>query len=137
MKIAIYGRETPNNTSEDVQLLFQKLNEFKVEMLVYEPFYNFIKKKIQIQGLVKTFNSHQDLSPKVDYMLSLGGDGTFLSTLAFIRNSGIPVLGINTGTLGFLANVAQSEIAYAVEALVYKKFTIEKTCTYKSRIKSA
>lgn len=126
MKIAIYGRETHNNTSEDVQLLFHKLNEFKIELLIYEPFYKYLKKRIQINGLVKTFNSHKDLPGKVDYMLSLGGDGTFLSTLAFIRNSGIPVLGINTGTLGFLANVAQSEISTAVEALAYKKFTTER-----------
>jgi NAD+ kinase len=132
MKIAIYGRETHNNTSQDVQLLFQKLSEFKVEMHIYEPFYKFIKKKIQIHGSVKTFNSHKDIiSPKVDYMLSLGGDGTFLSTLSFIRNSGIPVLGINTGTLGFLANVAQAEIAKAIEAIVYKKFTIEKRALIK------
>ena len=63
---------------------------------------------------------------KVDTVLSLGGDGTFLETLSFVRNSGIPVLGINTGRLGFLANVAKSEINVAIEALVNKKFTIEK-----------
>jgi NAD+ kinase len=108
-------------------MLFQKLNEHKVQMFIYEPFYTFLKKKIHINGSVTTFNTHADLVvSKIDYMLSLGGDGTFLSTLHLIRNSGIPVLGINTGTLGFLANVAQSEISNAIEALALKKYTIEK-----------
>ena len=126
MRIAIYGRITHDNTSEYIQLLFHKLNEFKVEILIYEPFYNYIKQKLQLIGNIKTFKSHTDLHGKVDTMLSLGGDGTFLETLAFVRNSGIPVLGINTGRLGFLANVAKSEINDAIEALVNKKFTIEK-----------
>ena len=126
MKIAIFGTATANNTSEAIQSLFQKLNEYKTEMFIYEPFYKFIKQKIQVNGVIKTFNSHQELIGKVDYMLSIGGDGTFLSTLNYIRNSGIPVLGINTGRLGFLANVSQTEISKAVEALVQKKFSIEK-----------
>lgn len=126
MKIAIYGSLTINNTSANIQSLFQKLNECKTEMFIYEPFYKFIKQKIQINGIIKTFNTHKELIGNVDYMLSIGGDGTFLATLQFIRNSGIPVLGINTGRLGFLANVAQTEISKAVEALAYKKFTIEK-----------
>jgi NAD+ kinase len=126
MKIAIYGVATINNTSEAIQLLFQKLNEHKTELFVYEPFYKFIKQKIDIHGAVKTFNSHVELIGKVEGMLSIGGDGTFLSTLNYIRDSGIPVLGINTGRLGFLANVSQTEITNAVEALVNKKYSIEK-----------
>jgi NAD+ kinase len=126
MKIAIYGRATHDNTSEYIQLLFHKLNEYKIEIVVYEPFYTYIKQKLQLIGNIRTFTSHTDLHGKVDAMFSLGGDGTFLETLAFVRNSGIPVLGINTGRLGFLANVAKSEINDAIDALVHKKFSIEK-----------
>lgn len=126
MTIAIYGRATNDNTSEYIQQLFHKLNEYKTEILVYEPFYNFIKQKLELVGNIKTFSSHNHLHGKVDAMLSLGGDGTFLETLAFVRDSGIPVLGINTGRLGFLANVAKSEINVAIEALMNKKFSIEK-----------
>ncbi len=126
MKIAIYGRATNNNTSEHIQRLFHKLNQYKTEMVIYEPFYKFLKQKIQISGDIKIFNSHSDLNRDVDCMLSIGGDGTFLETLSFIRNSGIPVLGINTGHLGFLANVAQTEINNAIDALLNKKFSIEK-----------
>ncbi len=125
MQIAIYGRSTNDNTSEYIQQLFHKLNEYKAEILVYEPFYSFIKQKLEIAGNIKTFSSHTHLKGKVDAMLSLGGDGTFLETLAFVRDSGIPVLGINTGRLGFLANVAKSEINVAIDALMNKKFSIE------------
>lgn len=126
MKIAIYGRSTNDNTSEYIQQLFHKLNEYKSEIIIFEPFYNFLKTKLQLAGNIKTFAAHTQLHGKVDVMLSLGGDGTFLETLAYVRDSGIPVLGINTGRLGFLANVAKTEINAAIEALMEKKFTIER-----------
>jgi NAD+ kinase len=126
MKIAIYGRSTSDNTSEYIQLLFQKLNEYKAEIQVYLPFYNHVKQKLEIFGNIRNFSSHKDLDPATDAMLSLGGDGTFLETLMFVRDSAIPVLGINTGRLGFLANVAKSEIRAAMEALGEKKYSIEK-----------
>ncbi len=126
MIIAIYGRATNDNTSEYIQQLFHKLNEYKTEIVVYEPFYNFLKQKLVLVGNIKTFSAHTHLHGKVDVMLSLGGDGTFLETLAFVRDSEIPVLGINTGRLGFLANVAKTEINVAIEALMAKKFTTEK-----------
>lgn len=126
MQIAIYGRSTNDNTSEYIQQLFHKLNEYKTEILIYEPFYSFIKQKLELTGNIKTFSTHTDLHGKVDAMFSLGGDGTFLETLSYVRNSGIPVLGINTGRLGFLANVAKTEINMAVDALMQKKYTIEK-----------
>lgn len=126
MKVAIYGRSTNNNTSEHIQRLFHKLNEYKTEIIIYEPFYKFLKQKIQISGDIKTFSTHLDLNKDVDIMLSIGGDGTFLATLNFIRDSGIPVLGVNTGHLGFLANVAQTEISAAISAIFNKQFSIEK-----------
>ena len=126
MKVAIYGRFTSDNTSEHIQSLFNKLNDYHAELIIYEPFYKFIEQKVKINGLIKTFNSYADLNKEIDFMLSIGGDGTFLETLTYIRNLGIPVLGINTGRLGFLANVAKTEIGNAIDALAAKKFSIEK-----------
>ena len=125
MKVTIYGRATSDNLSENIQVLFQNLNEIHAEIIVYEPFYNFIKEKFAL-GNVSTFNSHRDISGKAEYMLSIGGDGTFLETITFVRDSAIPILGINTGRLGFLANVAKTEIASAIKCLSEKRFTIEK-----------
>lgn len=126
MKVAIYARSTNDNLSEHIQLLFHKLNEHKAVMFLYEPFYNFIKQKLTIAGNIKTFKTHNDIAGKVDYMFSLGGDGTFLETISYVRNSEIPILGINTGRLGFLANVAKTEINAAIDLLVQKKYSIEK-----------
>jgi NAD+ kinase len=126
MKIAIYGRPTNDNTSEHIQLLFHTLNEYKTEICIYEPFYHFLKQKLQLNDSIKTFTSHNNIKGQVDYMLSLGGDGTFLEALAFVRDSGIPILGINTGRLGFLSNVAKTEINIAIKALSEKKYSIEK-----------
>ncbi len=126
MKIAIYARNTNDNVSEHIQLLFNKLNEYKVEILIYQPFYSFIKTKLDIVGDIKTFSTYNDLLDKVDFLLSLGGDGTILETVTFVRDSGIPVLGINTGRLGFLANVAKEEINDAIDSLLSNKFVVEK-----------
>lgn len=126
MKVAIFGRSTIDNTSEHIQLLFHKLNEYKTEILIYEPFYNFIKQKMQINGSIKTFKTHDELVGNVDYMFSIGGDGTFLETLTYVRDSGIPIIGINTGRLGFLANIAKTEINKAIDSLLHKKIKIEK-----------
>lgn len=126
MKVAIYGRSTSDNLSEHIQLLFNKLAEHSAEVYVYKPFYDFIGQKLSIPSGVKFFSSHGDIRGVADYMLSVGGDGTFLEAVSFIRDSKIPILGINTGRLGFLANVAKTEIGAAVDALAGKKFDIEK-----------
>lgn len=125
MKIAIYGRPTQDNISEHIQFLFDKLNECKADVFIFEPFYQFLVKKLTLPGSVKTFNTNVDLKHGVDYMLSLGGDGTFLETVIYVRDSGIPILGINTGRLGFLANVAKTEISSAIDSLTKKKYTLE------------
>ncbi|HEX8515350.1 MAG TPA: NAD kinase [Bacteroidia bacterium] len=125
MKVAIYGRATSANISEHIQTLFNKLREYDSEVFVYKPFCDFLKEKLEVHPSVGTFSDHADLKGKADYMLSVGGDGTFLETVSFVRDSKIPVLGINTGRLGFLANVAKTEINAAIDALYQRKFSIE------------
>ncbi|HET6227376.1 MAG TPA: NAD kinase [Bacteroidia bacterium] len=125
MKIAIYGRPTKDNISEPIQILFNKLKESNIEVLIYEPFYQFISKELKLTGSYKTFTSHTGLKAGVNFMFSLGGDGTFLETLIYVRDSGIPILGINTGRLGFLANVAKTEIGAAIDALIENRYSIE------------
>jgi NAD+ kinase len=126
MKVAIYGRSTSHNLSENIRLLFSKLKEYNAEVFVFKPFYEYLKEKLEITDNLKTFDSHIDLREKADYVFSIGGDGTFLETVTLVRDSGIPILGINTGRLGFLANVAKTEISDAIDALAQNKFNIEK-----------
>jgi NAD+ kinase len=68
------------------------------------------------------FTSHEDFKTGIDFVFSIGGDGTFLKTVSFIRDSQVPILGINTGRLGFLANVSEEIFDSALDKLRNKKY---------------
>lgn len=126
MKIAIYGRPTNENLSPQVKQLFAALDKRKASLFVHKGFNEFLAASGAAPAGATPFSTHSDLAGKVDYMLSLGGDGTLLETIDFIRDSGIPILGINTGRLGFLATVSKDEIEFALKAIESKKFTLDK-----------
>ncbi|NBV71045.1 MAG: NAD kinase, partial [Burkholderiaceae bacterium] len=73
-----------------------------------------------------TFNSFEDLDSSIDCMISLGGDGTLLDTVTLVRDSGIPILGINYGRLGFLANIGREEIVSAIDAIANRNYVLDK-----------
>lgn len=126
MRIAIYGRQTIQNASAELQQLFSKLIDNGCELIFFEPYYHFVKSKINFQATVKMFSSSEEIVGKADYFFSLGGDGTLLEALAYVRNSGMPVLGINTGRLGFLTGISKEEVELLVAALKQNKFVTEK-----------
>jgi NAD+ kinase len=124
MKVAIYGSQVKD--TDCVQGVLERLEKNKAEIFVYEPFLNHIRQKINVNKNIKTFKNSDDLNHTADCLLSLGGDGTFLETITLVRDSGIPLLGINTGRLGFLANVSKGEIDTTIDLLVKHKFTLDK-----------
>ena len=126
MKIAIYGRTVPENKTSCVQELFAELEKNKVSLCVHHSLLEYISDTVKLEHPAETFQTHDDIRSKIDFMICLGGDGTILDALTFIRNSGIPVLGINTGRLGFLAGVAKDEVKDAVNALIAKKYSLDK-----------
>lgn len=126
MKIAIYGRDFNDSVLPFVQEVFDILAENHITILIYQRFNNFIKNKITIPANVSVFVNHQELADHADVLLSLGGDGTLLDTLSLIRNSQIPVIGINFGRLGFLASINKNEIKKAIEALVNGEYSLDK-----------
>lgn len=126
MRIAIYGRAFNDSVLPFVQEVFSALAENHQEIQVYQKFYDFVKPKLSLPPNVGTFTNHQELVSKADILLSLGGDGTLLDTLAFIRDSNIPVIGINFGRLGFLASINKAEIKAAVKALMNAEYTLDK-----------
>ncbi len=71
-----------------------------------------------------TFSTAEEASEKIDVLFSIGGDGTFLSTVPFVLNGSIPVIGINAGRLGFLANVAQDQTEFALKNWLEGNYTI-------------
>lgn len=126
MKIAVYGRTIENNRSAAVQELFNLLGKESASVCIHKPLFDFIKDQIRLPSHVSFFSTNEELLARADYLFSLGGDGTLLETLSLVRDSGIPVVGINTGRLGFLSSISKDESAIALKSLREGKFDIEK-----------
>jgi NAD+ kinase len=125
MKIGIYSRQFNDTVLPYVQQVFNALVQHQVEIYVYQDLDQFISGKISIAGQYKTFTKGKSLKGVIDVLLTLGGDGTLLDTVSFIRDSGIPVIGINFGRLGFLASINKDDIAAAIHAVVNNEFTLD------------
>jgi NAD+ kinase len=126
MKIAIYSRGLEENQHQEISLLLHELVTHDVEPVFYQDFFNKFYSAVDFKSKYSTFNSHDDLDEAIDCMISLGGDGTLLDTVTLVRDKNIPVLGVNYGRLGFLANIGKGELQTAVEALVNHTYVIDK-----------
>lgn len=124
MKIAIYGQFYRKKNSTYVENLFTVLDNYKVEVFIESKFYHLIKQ--DLSKPYATFSNHTELDKTFTMLITVGGDGTFLRSINYVRDSNIPILGLNVGRLGFLANVQKNRIQETVEQLVNKKFTIIK-----------
>jgi len=127
MKIAIYGRQFNNTVLPHVQQVFDSLAQYDIDAFVFDKYNHFISGKIFYPKKSQIFRNYHDLiAAKVDVMISLGGDGTLLDTVTLIRDSNIPVIGINFGRLGFLASINKNDIVSAMQSLVNREFTLDK-----------
>ncbi|MFW5757191.1 MAG: NAD kinase [Bacteroidota bacterium] len=125
MHIALFGRRFNPEFFPVIQKMVTTMENHKVDFIVYDKFFDFLKGNIRFQNNTKVFENHHQLTTSVSCMISLGGDGTLLDTLPLIRNSGIPVLGINTGRLGFLSSVSTDEMESSVKEILEKKYQVE------------
>lgn len=126
MKVAIYSRVIDNEQAGDVQMLFDELAKEKIELLIWHPFFETIKSAFRFPEKLSIFSAPEDLDDSVDFLISLGGDGTLLDTVTLIRDENIPVLGINFGRLGFLASIGRDAVHTAVQSLVKRNIVIDK-----------
>lgn len=125
MKIAIYGKKVADIYIANIQFLFDELKRKDIIISIDANFHNYLQQKnISFDENIMLFNDSKDLG-MVDYLISIGGDGTFLETIVLVKDNDIPVLGINTGRLGFLSNVKTDEIAEAIDALINKAYDID------------
>jgi Predicted sugar kinase len=123
MNIAIFGNIYRPIILSHIELLFNYFKDKEVKILLDEELYQFIK--VNSSCCMKNSASIQGDDFHADLALSIGGDGTFLNTAARIGNKNIPILGVNTGRLGFLADVTTNDIIPALEAILESKFIIE------------
>ncbi len=127
MKIAIYSRGVENDQLRDINQLFEELIANGIEPVFFQDFFNQFYSAINLDNNnYSTFNCPEDLDESFDCMISLGGDGTLLDTVTMVRDTGIPILGINYGRLGFLANIGKEEIHAAMDAIANRKYVIDK-----------
>ncbi len=126
MKVAIYGKYYLNSTEPIIKDIFVFFNTNGVELIIEFEFLKILHEKNIIQKQYKTFSSHAELDSSFDMLISIGGDGTILRAAALVRNSGVPILGINAGRLGFLATVQKENISEFMQFIIEKKYTLSK-----------
>ncbi len=126
MKVAVYGLFDLDKSKQPVEELFAYLKQFDFEVIVEKSFLSALKSFTDITDKYQRFTDFKDLNDSFDAMITVGGDGTILKAVTFIRHLNIPILGINTGRLGFLATVQKTQIKEAIEALYHKDFSLKK-----------
>jgi len=126
MTIAVYARSTKDNHEAYIEQIFSFLKNENINVTIFKPYYDFLKLNHNFNIPLNTYSTSEELIASADYVISLGGDGTMLETLAYVRKSGIPVLGVNTGRLGFLASVNKDDLQKSLQLLIKEKFTLDK-----------
>ncbi len=126
MRIAIYGREFQPSVIPHVKHLFEYLVDKNIEIWVYNPFHEFLISQFECDFNFSTYHTYQEIKDHIDIMLSLGGDGTMLSAVSLIKDSGIPIAGINFGRLGFLASINKNDFENAIDDILNQRFSIQK-----------
>lgn len=132
MKIAIFGKTFNPGFLPYVKQLFEILDTNCCNAVLYHSLHEFLSQNgsIQVKDF-KTFHDINDFPNDSELVISIGGDGTFLDSFPFAIKNDIPVIGLNSGRLGFLANISKDEIKQAFEAIFKKEYQI----TYRSLLK--
>jgi NAD+ kinase len=128
MKAAIYSRVLEEEQIPDVQLFFDELAKQKIEPVVFQSYYDQLKDNVNLAPGTQTFSLSEHLTEEIEFIISLGGDGTLLDTVTLVRNKPVSIMGINFGRLGFLASIGRNEMATALKGLA-KRTYVEDTRT--------
>lgn len=126
MKVAIYSRFIEDEQQSEVQHFFDELIRQGLQPVIHKPFLDKIGSVYALPSNISSFSESGDLDESIEFLISLGGDGTLLDTVSLVRDKNIPVLGINFGRLGFLASIGKEELTTAVTSLVDRTFVVDK-----------
>lgn len=126
MQIALYSRTSSDIEVSNLQQLLDELLHFHLTPIVFEPFYALARPLLKLPTELKTFATAEDLTSGTDFLISMGGDGTLLDTVCYVRDKNIPVIGINFGRLGFLADIGKEDVRLLVKALIERTFKIDR-----------
>ncbi len=127
MQVVLYSRLLKEKDIPAVQQLLESLDQFDITALVHTPYLEQLQGKINFPRPVGKFDNHLDFKlRKIDFFISLGGDGTILDAATIVRDYEIPIVGINLGRLGFLTSVSKEYIHTAVSHLITKNYSLDK-----------
>ena len=124
-KAAIYGQSYAISSEKEIKILLQVLKKNKIDFYIEKKFYTLLTESNVLEDIYKSFSNFNDLDSSFNIMFTIGGDGTFLRSVTHIRDLDIPILGINTGRLGFLAIVAKDVIEESIEMVIKGDYTIQ------------
>ena len=122
MKIAIYGLSNDNTSKKIFLELLSIAKKHDVELVLEKEFNSIISEK---NSSNKIFINHKDLDRTYDLMITIGGDGTLLRSITYVRDLGIPIMGINTGRLGFLATLKQEMLHSELNKILFGEYDIK------------
>jgi NAD+ kinase len=126
MKAAIYSRILEEDQKENVQIFFDELAKQKIKPVIFQQFFEQIKDNIRLPDSTTIFSLSEDLTDEIEFIISLGGDGTLLDTVTLVRDKDISIMGINFGRLGFLASIGKEDIKTAIQAIAKRTFVVDK-----------
>lgn len=124
MTIALIGSPYPEHFSKYIRHLIKKLETEHIKLIVEEEFNKFLQKKIRFTKQISIFNSYENLKERADFLISIGGDGTLLRAATYVKDSEIPIIGINTGRLGFISSISANQIDESINNLLKNNYSI-------------
>lgn len=125
MKVAVYGTSVSEDFKPVLDEFFGFLKSNHIEVQLYKPFYNFLTKELNHQPYYSSFyTTYNDFDKNNDFIFSVGGDGTFLHSVKNIRNFDIPVVGLNSGRLGFLADISQDQVKDTLTNILNNNYAV-------------
>ncbi|MGK0414092.1 MAG: NAD+ kinase [Polaribacter sp.] len=124
-KVAIYGQSYSISAEKEIQILLEVLKENNIDIFIEKEFYDLLVAGNILVEKYPTFSHFSDLNNSFDVLFTLGGDGTILRAVTYIRNLDIPILGINTGRLGFLATINKKTIKESIVLILNGEYSIQ------------
>ncbi len=125
MKVAVFGTIVSAGFTPVLNEFFGFLKSSKIEVQIFKPFYSFLVDELKTEPYFTSFfHSYHDFDNQCDFIFSVGGDGTFLQSVLNIRNFDIPVVGVNSGRLGFLADISEDQVQYALTNIFNHKYAV-------------
>jgi NAD+ kinase len=128
MKAAIYSRVLEEPQQKDLQLFFDELARQQITPVIFQSYYEQIHPVIQLPHNTETFSLSEELNDEIEFIISLGGDGTLLDTVTLVRDKNISIMGVNFGRLGFLASIGRDEVETAMRSIAQRTY-VEDTRT--------